>query len=331
MIDPVAEVLRRLRGQGIEPRPCGTGWTSRCPAHEDRTPSLSITRGSDGRALVYCHAGCPFLVVAASLGLETHAFFLENASTHGVTRSLTATAAPVPLTLPATTNPVASPKFYGTLGEALKCGRGDEPVRTWLYNDANNRVAGAVARFETRYGKTFRQASLSDNGLWLARGMTSPRPLYRLPSLISIEGPVYVVEGEKCADALVALGLNATTSVGGAGSAHHSDWLPLKNRRVFIIPDADVPGVNYGAAVAALAHAAGAAEVRIVDIGELWPTAPEKADIADWIAECALTPAQMLREAIETHANEAPLFETQTRLPIAVISSRRLRTKGGHQ
>ena len=31
---------------------------ARCPAHDDREPSLSIRDGGDGRVLVHCHAGC---------------------------------------------------------------------------------------------------------------------------------------------------------------------------------------------------------------------------------------------------------------------------------
>ena len=36
----------------------GTTWMARCPVHEDRSPSLSITTGNDGKVLVRCHAGC---------------------------------------------------------------------------------------------------------------------------------------------------------------------------------------------------------------------------------------------------------------------------------
>jgi DNA primase len=39
-------------------RKFGSGWTARCPAHEDRKPSLSISSGRDGKVLVRCHAGC---------------------------------------------------------------------------------------------------------------------------------------------------------------------------------------------------------------------------------------------------------------------------------
>ena len=38
-------------------RRAGDGWTACCPAHEDRTPSLSITDSNKG-VLVHCHAGC---------------------------------------------------------------------------------------------------------------------------------------------------------------------------------------------------------------------------------------------------------------------------------
>jgi putative DNA primase/helicase len=36
----------------------GSGWIARCPAHADRTPSLSINDGNGGRPLLFCHAGC---------------------------------------------------------------------------------------------------------------------------------------------------------------------------------------------------------------------------------------------------------------------------------
>ena len=39
-------------------RKVGGGWMARCPAHEDRNPSLSIHDADDGKVLVCCHAGC---------------------------------------------------------------------------------------------------------------------------------------------------------------------------------------------------------------------------------------------------------------------------------
>lgn len=45
----------------------GGGWTARCPAHDDRTPSLSIRDTDDGKVLVRCHTGCDQDKVIATL------------------------------------------------------------------------------------------------------------------------------------------------------------------------------------------------------------------------------------------------------------------------
>ena len=47
-------------------RRVGAGWMARCPAHDDRKPSLSI-RDIDGKVLVHCHAGCDHRDVIAAL------------------------------------------------------------------------------------------------------------------------------------------------------------------------------------------------------------------------------------------------------------------------
>ena len=48
-------------------RKAGSGWTARCPAHDDRTPSLSIRDADDNKVLVRCHAGCDQERVIAAL------------------------------------------------------------------------------------------------------------------------------------------------------------------------------------------------------------------------------------------------------------------------
>ena len=64
---PVALVLSRLENV-IE---TSSGWTARCPAHDDSMNSLSVGEGSDGRALVHCHAGCEFNDVVAAMASDT--------------------------------------------------------------------------------------------------------------------------------------------------------------------------------------------------------------------------------------------------------------------
>jgi len=57
-----AEIARHLQGRKIL-----SGWIARCPAHEDRNPSLSLKDAADGKVLVYCHAGCEQEKVVAAL------------------------------------------------------------------------------------------------------------------------------------------------------------------------------------------------------------------------------------------------------------------------
>jgi putative DNA primase/helicase len=51
---------------GLQARRSGSSWMAKCPAHDDRNPSLAI-RESKGKALVHCHAGCKQRDVIAAL------------------------------------------------------------------------------------------------------------------------------------------------------------------------------------------------------------------------------------------------------------------------
>jgi len=48
-------------------RKAGGNWMARCPAHDDREPSLSIREGNNNMVLVHCHAGCPQATVVEAL------------------------------------------------------------------------------------------------------------------------------------------------------------------------------------------------------------------------------------------------------------------------
>jgi hypothetical protein len=44
-------------------------WKALCPAHNDRSPSLSIREGEDGHATLFCRAGCTLDAILAALHL----------------------------------------------------------------------------------------------------------------------------------------------------------------------------------------------------------------------------------------------------------------------
>ena len=74
MTTPVVRVLTALAGYDV--KPCGSGWSARCPAHEDRHASLTIGEGEDGRALLCCQRGCETADVLHSLGLSWRDLFV---------------------------------------------------------------------------------------------------------------------------------------------------------------------------------------------------------------------------------------------------------------
>jgi putative DNA primase/helicase len=53
----------------LKGHPSGKGWVAKCPCHDDRTASLSITEGEDGRLLMNCFAGsrCEFTDIIDAL------------------------------------------------------------------------------------------------------------------------------------------------------------------------------------------------------------------------------------------------------------------------
>lgn len=109
------------------------------------------------------------------------------------------------------------------------------------------------------------------------------KPLYNLHLITAAppDQPVFVVEGEWCADHLVKCGVLATTS-GGASSAEKADWQPLAGRSdVRVWPDHDEAGHRYGADATRCLRAVGAV-VRVLDVGALG--LPEKGDAVDWLA-----------------------------------------------
>jgi putative DNA primase/helicase len=70
----IDDLLSRLNGV----RKTGRGWSARCPAHDDRRPSLSI-RESNGRILVYCFAACSLRNVCEALGIQVKDLFEDSA------------------------------------------------------------------------------------------------------------------------------------------------------------------------------------------------------------------------------------------------------------
>jgi hypothetical protein len=67
------EIVRIASGRSV-----AKGWIARCPAHQDRLPSLSIREGREGRTLLRCFAGCDTSAITLALGLKLTDLFVAH-------------------------------------------------------------------------------------------------------------------------------------------------------------------------------------------------------------------------------------------------------------
>jgi hypothetical protein len=58
-------------------------WIARCPAHDDKRPSLSIRETDDGMLLLHCWAGCDASQVVGAVGLDLVDLFPQRDSLPG--------------------------------------------------------------------------------------------------------------------------------------------------------------------------------------------------------------------------------------------------------
>lgn len=100
----------------------------------------------------------------------------------------------------------------------------------WDYRTPDGELIACVYRYDPPTGKEYRPWDVRAR-MWRA---PDPRPLYNLPA-ITKSSLVVLVEGEKCADALIACGIPATTAMNGAkASIDKTDWRPLALRSLLI-------------------------------------------------------------------------------------------------
>lgn len=306
-IDNVLSALERADRRGIMTRP-GERWQYQCPAHDDRKPSLTVTRKADGAVLLKCHAGCSTEAVLSSLGLEWKDLFPDAPDLGNVRRK-------GPADQKASDQKRTDPVYPKARAALLTYGLG-KPGQWWAYQDAKGDPVMVVARWDRNGQKTYRPVHRTPAG-WKRGALPVPRPLYNLPAVLNAppETPIVVVEGEKCADAAKELGFVATTSPNGASNAEYADWTPLAGSQVWIIPDHDETGITYAEAVTKLAYEAGAREVKVLRWGRLFPEAYRTLetgfDLADLVEGFRQDPnaEQLLcdlAERIRTVAAETP-------------------------
>ncbi len=198
------------------------GYMVRCPAHNDRTPSLHVWADETGAAAWDCKAGCEWLTVTAELerlGLDVSGRLSRRRTN----------AASVETTV----NPFKDP--WTPRGPA---------TATYPYTDADCRLLYCVCRTADKQFPVWRPDSTSKTGKrWKVKGLVDP-VLYHLPRLLAAvkaRQTIYVVDGEKDVEALERAGRYATTDPHWAGGwAKHPEYATwLAGADVVVVADKD--------------------------------------------------------------------------------------------
>jgi putative DNA primase/helicase len=244
--DAINAVLDRLKNVSQS----GSGYTAECPAHEDRSPSLSVAEGDTQPVVFNCHAGCESEDIVGALGLEWEDICEGGDYTEQKRRFEKA------------------PWKHG------------EEVAAYSYRDKDGAHVYTVKRYEHPEGwKSFRPYLRGNQRPGLGK---QERLLYRLPKVReqATDGKiVFVVEGEKDVHTLEDHGFTATTT-GSANSWGDRHAQHLAGACVVIIPDNDEEGQGYAESVAKSCFPV-AEWVRIVELEDV-PSGG--GDITDWFA-----------------------------------------------
>ena len=219
---PIGKVLSRLEGV----KGGNSSWTARCPGHDDKHNSLSVSEANNGKVLLNCHAGCETVNILAAMDLEMKNLFPDNSHRGKQKNEIVAK--------------------YDYVDESGKL----------LYQAVRLNPKGFYQRRPV--GNSGWINNLNDTRRVLYR-------LPQVIAAVAAGEVIHVVEGEKDADALMRLGLTATCNCGGAGKWRPEYSKALSGARVVVLSDNDDPGRRHAEAVKAALEGI-AADVKVIHL-----------------------------------------------------------------
>jgi putative DNA primase/helicase len=204
-VTPLEQVRERLERADCNPRGAGEKFEARCPAHQDRNPSLSVGLGREGQVILCCHAGCETPAILDALNLSFEDLHPEDSAKNGRR----------------------------------------ELVATYDYTDKRGKVRYQVCRFIPKAFPQRRPDGAGGWIWGLDGIERVLYRLPAVIAAVAAGEPIYVAEGEKDALVLEAAGVVATCNPEGAGKWRDEYAEPLRGAIVKIIADKDGPGRDH--------------------------------------------------------------------------------------
>lgn len=278
------DLIELIRSKtGYNPQRNGNNYSARCPAHEDRNPSLSVSETQDSKLLIKCHAGCTLEDICNTLGIKPYDLFPHKVKYHT--------------------------KKY--------CPSQRQAKIEYIYTDADGVHLYKKVRLPR---KSFYIETWSEEK-WVTGLKIDTRVLYALPKVagaISSDQEIYLVEGEKDAETLLLRGLIATTPIEGAGSSLSSHYVSqLQNANIVLLYDEDEAGYKRRDQWIELLNGV-AKSIKVVALPGLTYQKNHGRDVTDW-----LTDGHTIQELLQlTTATKANNFEISIpkKNPLVVIS-----------
>jgi 5S rRNA maturation endonuclease (ribonuclease M5) len=181
-------------------------------------------------------------------------------------------------------------------------------VASYDYHDETGKLVYRAIRYNP---KSFRQCQIKDGReVWNMDG--ARRVLYRLPKVLKAKF-VWIVEGEKDADTLNALGFTATCNVGGAGKWMDGYTESVKGKEIVLCGDNDEPGRKHMELV--LESIAGKVKsVRVVKVPE-----PFK-DVSDYVASLDGAGNDVIAQSVFSLCEQSAVLKSGINLKIKSIA-----------
>ena len=237
-----------------------------CPAHNDSSPSLSLTLTED-RILINCHSGCSIDQICNCLRIRKSDLFRKCETNTGnkSTPNKKKNANQV--------NPNGKVRFFSS-----KHKKWVTENSRYTYQKVDGSAAFYVIRAEP---KDFRP--MTPDGRLSLEGVG--RVPYRLPELlqgIKDSKPILFLEGEKDADRVAEMGFVASTFVGGTGKWRDEYLEYFRGADIVLVPDNDHPGIKGMQNIAEQLHGT-AKSIKIIELPGLGECVDKHGkDFSDW-------------------------------------------------